>query len=244
MRLRARHLACLLLLLSSLGSAEAATLRSGALTPGGRYVFSVLQQSAAANRRRAHRCSVPRGPTPSLPLPASSLAAVRVAWTMRPPAAHTAALHTLTAMPASNRPRPSSAAISPRLILASCAIMLRTPPPPPPPPPPKGKFLVFNKLLAKVFGTSNERAVKRMLPTLAQINAFEASIKALTDDQLKAKTAEFKAYIAKQIEGTHRRRSNRSRRKSRARSAFCPKPSPSFAKPAFAPSACATLTSR
>jgi len=60
---------------------------------------------------------------------------------------------------------------------------------------------VFNKLLAKVFGTSNERAVKRMLPTLAKINAFEDSIKALTDEQLKAKTTEFKAYIAAQIEG-------------------------------------------
>lgn len=60
---------------------------------------------------------------------------------------------------------------------------------------------MFNKLLAKVFGTSNERAVKRMLPTLAKINAFEDSIKALTDEQLKAKTTEFKAYIAAQIEG-------------------------------------------
>jgi len=60
---------------------------------------------------------------------------------------------------------------------------------------------VFNKVLAKVFGTSNERAVKRMLPTLAQINSFDESIKALTDDQLKDKTTEFKAYIAAQLEG-------------------------------------------
>jgi hypothetical protein len=96
MRLRARHLACLLLLLSTLGSAEAATLRSGALTPGGRYIFSILQQSAAqtAAEPPSALCAAD---SPSLPLPASSLAAVRVAWTMRPPAAHTAALHTLTA---------------------------------------------------------------------------------------------------------------------------------------------------
>jgi len=60
---------------------------------------------------------------------------------------------------------------------------------------------VFNKLLAKVFGTANERAVKRMQPVLAQINAFEPAIKALTDEQLKAKTGEFKAYIAAQLEG-------------------------------------------
>jgi preprotein translocase subunit SecA len=60
---------------------------------------------------------------------------------------------------------------------------------------------VFNKVLAKVFGTANERAIKRMLPTLAKINAFDDSIKALTDEQLKDKTAEFKSYIAAQIEG-------------------------------------------
>ena|SRR5476649_1493167 len=96
MRLRARHLACLLLLLSSLGSAEAATLRSGSLTPGGRYVLSLLQQSAAHDA--AEPASVLfAGDTPSVPLPASSLAAIRVAWTMRPPAAHTATLHTFTA---------------------------------------------------------------------------------------------------------------------------------------------------
>jgi len=59
---------------------------------------------------------------------------------------------------------------------------------------------VLNKVLAKVFGTANERAVKRMLPTLAQINSFEESIKTLTDDQLKAKTPEFKSYIASQLE--------------------------------------------
>jgi preprotein translocase subunit SecA len=55
---------------------------------------------------------------------------------------------------------------------------------------------VFNKTLAKVFGTSNDRAVKRMLPTLAKINAFEDELKTLTDDQLRAKTDEFRAHIS------------------------------------------------
>jgi preprotein translocase subunit SecA len=55
---------------------------------------------------------------------------------------------------------------------------------------------VFNATLAKVFGTSNERAVKRMLPTLAAINSHEEAFKTLTDEQLTAKTAEFKARIA------------------------------------------------
>ncbi|HEY3233517.1 MAG TPA: preprotein translocase subunit SecA, partial [Polyangiaceae bacterium] len=44
----------------------------------------------------------------------------------------------------------------------------------------------------KIFGTSNERAVRRMLPLVSEINKLEPSIQKLTDDQLKAKTAEFK----------------------------------------------------
>ena len=60
---------------------------------------------------------------------------------------------------------------------------------------------MLNTLLAKVFGTSNERAVKKLLPVLAQINAHEAALTQLTDAQLTAKTAEFKARIAAALEG-------------------------------------------
>jgi preprotein translocase subunit SecA len=55
---------------------------------------------------------------------------------------------------------------------------------------------LFNKTLAKVFGTSNERAVKRMLPVVERINALEPEMKALSDEQLRAKTAEFRQRIA------------------------------------------------
>jgi preprotein translocase subunit SecA len=58
---------------------------------------------------------------------------------------------------------------------------------------------LLNKVLAKVFGTSNERAVKRLLPVVQQVNRFEASIKALTDDELRAKTAEFKQRVADSV---------------------------------------------
>jgi preprotein translocase subunit SecA len=60
---------------------------------------------------------------------------------------------------------------------------------------------MFNTVLAKVFGTSNERAVKRLLPVLAQINSFEDSLQQLSDAELTAKTAEFRARIATAIEG-------------------------------------------
>ncbi len=60
---------------------------------------------------------------------------------------------------------------------------------------------MLNNVLAKVFGTSNERAVKRMLPVLAQINSHEESLLPLTDEQLAAKTLEFRARIAAALEG-------------------------------------------
>ena len=60
---------------------------------------------------------------------------------------------------------------------------------------------MLNNVLAKVFGTSNERAVKKLLPVVAQINAFEPAMQALTDEELRAKTVEFKARIAAAIDG-------------------------------------------
>ena len=55
---------------------------------------------------------------------------------------------------------------------------------------------MLGNLLAKVFGTQNERDLKRLRPTVEQINALEASVSALTDDGLRGKTAEFKARLA------------------------------------------------
>ncbi len=58
---------------------------------------------------------------------------------------------------------------------------------------------MLNSVLNKVFGTSNERAVKRMLPTIQQIAALEPTLTGLTDEQLRDKTAEFRARIAEAI---------------------------------------------
>ncbi|HMO51039.1 MAG TPA: preprotein translocase subunit SecA [Kiritimatiellia bacterium] len=51
-------------------------------------------------------------------------------------------------------------------------------------------------LLRKIVGTKNERDVRRMRPLVARINKLEEELQALTDDQLKAKTAEFKERLA------------------------------------------------
>ena len=53
--------------------------------------------------------------------------------------------------------------------------------------------------LTKVFGTSNERTVKRMLPTVKAISALEPAMQQLSDEQMRAKTDEFRARIAAHI---------------------------------------------
>ena len=58
---------------------------------------------------------------------------------------------------------------------------------------------MINTLLGKVFGTKNEREVKRLQPRVAAINALEPEIEMLSDDQLRAKTAEFRARIQERL---------------------------------------------
>jgi preprotein translocase subunit SecA len=59
----------------------------------------------------------------------------------------------------------------------------------------------FDKILTKIFGTANERTIKRLMPMVAVISALEEDTKKLTDDQLRARTAEFRARIAARLEG-------------------------------------------
>ena len=44
----------------------------------------------------------------------------------------------------------------------------------------------------KMFGTENDRKLKKMQPTVEKINAVEPQFEALSDEQLKAKTLEFR----------------------------------------------------
>jgi len=57
------------------------------------------------------------------------------------------------------------------------------------------------KAFTKIFGTANERVVKRLIPRVNSINALEPAIQALSDEQLRDKTAEFRARIAQRLEG-------------------------------------------
>ncbi len=51
-------------------------------------------------------------------------------------------------------------------------------------------------LLKKIFGSRNQRLIKHYQKTVATINALEPQIEKLTDEQLRAKTDEFRARVA------------------------------------------------
>jgi len=54
--------------------------------------------------------------------------------------------------------------------------------------------------MTKVFGTSHEREMKRLAPVVAQINALEPEMQKLSDEQLRAKTEEFKQRIRERVD--------------------------------------------
>ena len=58
---------------------------------------------------------------------------------------------------------------------------------------------MINTLLGKVFGTKNEREIKRLQPRVAAINALEPEIQKLSDAQLRAKSDEFRARIQERM---------------------------------------------
>ena len=55
---------------------------------------------------------------------------------------------------------------------------------------------MIGNLFRKVFGSKNSRELKRMGKLVSQINAFEESVKPLSDEQLKAKTVEFRQRLS------------------------------------------------
>jgi preprotein translocase subunit SecA len=54
---------------------------------------------------------------------------------------------------------------------------------------------MFADLLKKLFGSRNERLLKQYRTTVVKINALEPAFEKLSDDELRAKTAEFRARI-------------------------------------------------
>jgi preprotein translocase subunit SecA len=56
--------------------------------------------------------------------------------------------------------------------------------------------MIVDAILAKIFGTKNEREIKAMLPMVAQINELEPAMRELSDIDLAAKTIGFKEKLA------------------------------------------------
>ncbi len=55
---------------------------------------------------------------------------------------------------------------------------------------------MFNKIAKKIFGSRNDRLIKAMSREVEKINALEPAMEALSDEELQAKTAEFKERLA------------------------------------------------
>ncbi len=52
------------------------------------------------------------------------------------------------------------------------------------------------RLLARIFGTQNERELKRLWPIVEQINSYEPQMEQLSDEELSEKTTEFQERLA------------------------------------------------
>ena len=57
---------------------------------------------------------------------------------------------------------------------------------------------MLDKLLTKIFGSKHQRDIKKIMPIVSLINQHYQEYQKLSDDQLKAKTAEFKERLAKE----------------------------------------------
>jgi preprotein translocase subunit SecA len=55
---------------------------------------------------------------------------------------------------------------------------------------------MIGNLFSKIFGSKNDRELKRMGKVVVKINALEESLAALSDIELQAKTPEFKQKLA------------------------------------------------
>ncbi|MFL6276112.1 MAG: preprotein translocase subunit SecA [Blastocatellia bacterium] len=58
---------------------------------------------------------------------------------------------------------------------------------------------MFNKVAIKVFGSANERLLKRLWPMVHEINEFEAKVQRLSDDELRAYTPRFREQIEQRV---------------------------------------------
>src|ERR1044072_7735035 len=76
--------------------------------------------------------------------------------------------------------------------------------------------MIFDKFLTKFFGSSNQRFLKSILPLVEKVNALEPSMQALSDDELRARTGQFKGRVQNAVGDS----SDKEERKRRERAAL------------------------
>ena len=62
---------------------------------------------------------------------------------------------------------------------------------------------MFKTLMQRVVGSRHEREAKKLQPTVGEINRIVAALESLSDDELRAKTEEFRARIAERTRPLH-----------------------------------------
>jgi preprotein translocase subunit SecA len=60
---------------------------------------------------------------------------------------------------------------------------------------------IVDKIFKKIFGSTSERFLKAVRPTIQRINELEPAIQKLSDEELRAKTFKFKEIVAQAVEG-------------------------------------------
>ncbi len=75
---------------------------------------------------------------------------------------------------------------------------------------------MIDKFLTKLFGSSNQRYLKTVVPAVERINSFEPELEKLSDDDLRARTEPFKEQVAKAVAGVD----DKNERKRRERAAL------------------------
>ena len=71
---------------------------------------------------------------------------------------------------------------------------------------------MFGALARRLFGSANDRYIKSLGSLVAQINEIEPELEKLSDEALRARTAEFKQRLAPQLNRWIEQRDVASRR--------------------------------
>src|SRR3954469_9702104 len=61
---------------------------------------------------------------------------------------------------------------------------------------------MIDKFLTKVFGSSNQRYLKTLLPIVERVNSLEPEVKKLSDDQMRARIVELREQVASRVGDT------------------------------------------